>query len=160
MSRTKRIEPIRGSADILARLFASHAPGGQECPRPGAGSWLTLIVHVKALLTTVVLLLIVAAVGCGRSAESEHEAVLLKFSRRVQQVDASISLGMTRSNVITVLGLPAHSDTNCGPYGNWTAEDYYFDPPVHHYSVMMIGLTVGYSNHVVIRKDPIMGQAP
>jgi hypothetical protein len=115
---------------------------------------------VKASLTTVLLLLIVAATGCGRSAESERKAVLLKFSKRVQQADACISLGMARSNVLTTLGHPAHSNTNCGPDGNWTAEDYIIDPPVQHYSVTTIGVTVVYSNDVVIRKDPIMGQTP
>ncbi len=73
-------------------------------------------------------MLILAATGCGRSAESERNAALLKFSKRVQQADACILLGMARSNVLATLGLPASSNTNCGPYGNWTAENYYFTP--------------------------------
>ena len=88
----------------------------------------------------------------------KHQDEVEKFIKKMEQLDASIPMGMERSKVIEILGSPMRTDTNCGPNERWTADNYLFEPQVPVYHLLTNGITIVYSNDAVIRKDPIMGE--
>ena len=110
---------------------------------------------MQTRLTTILFLLIFPLAGCRQSAEDRQRAAIDKFNRQMVHIDASISLGMTRSNVFSLIGHPKYTVPNCGPASNWVADDYIFDPHIFGgYSTD--GITIVYSNEAVIRKSPIL----
>jgi hypothetical protein len=115
---------------------------------------------MRTNLTTFLLLLIFSITGCRRSADREQQATLEKFSRQMEKIDASILVGMTRSDVVATLDHPMiHTmDTNYGPYSNWVTVAYFWHPEVSQYKSIMNGFVVTYPNDVVIQKQPIIGE--
>jgi hypothetical protein len=114
---------------------------------------------MRTYFTTILLLLTLSAAGCRQSAESKRQAESEMFEKKMEQMYAYISLGMARSNVISVFGqsnIP--SSTNCGPDSNWLADDYIFEPRLPGIHLITNGFTIVYSNNVVIQKHPILGQ--
>jgi len=113
--------------------------------------------QMRPRITTVLLLLIVAAVGCRKSAESEPPATIETFDKEMEKLDASILPGMTRSNVSTLMDNPVtHTmDTNYGPYSNWVTVAYTW-PDMGQQKPMTNGFVVVYSNDTVIQKFPIL----
>ena len=109
---------------------------------------------------TFLLLLLLSLVGCRPTTESKRQAELAQFHKAMQQIDASVPLGMARSNVIAMLGTPVYTSTNCGPNSNWLADDYSYEPHVLGYNLITNGFTFVYSNDTVIQKHPIMGEQP
>jgi len=108
---------------------------------------------MRARILTILPVLLFGFTGCHRSAESERQAQVEAFNKRMQELEASVSVGMARSNVLTILGHPNVTSTNSGPYYNWTIDDFVFEKPG---PVKSAGVTVVYSNNVVISKRPIL----
>jgi hypothetical protein len=73
----------------------------------------------------------------------------------MEQIDASILLGVARSNVFTMLGQPTYTSTNCGPASNWIADDY-----IKFAGLGTDGFTFVYSNNALIQKHPILSGGP
>jgi hypothetical protein len=75
-------------------------------------------------------------------------------------LDASIPVGMARSNVVALLGNPTLDPVKCGPDSNWLAVDYLIRPQVSGSRSITNGVTIIYSNDAVISKHPNMGEQP
>jgi hypothetical protein len=75
-------------------------------------------------------------------------------------LDASIPVGMARSNVVAMIGNPTHGPVKCGPDSNWLADDYLIRPQVSGSRLITNGVTIVYSNDAVIHKQPIVGEQP
>ena len=75
-------------------------------------------------------------------------------------LDASIPVGMARSNVVAMLGNPTLGPVKCGPDSNWLADDYLIRPQVSGSRLITNGVTIVYSNDAVIHKQPIVGEQP
>ena len=113
--------------------------------------------QMKPRISTVLLLLSVAIMGCRKGAESEPPATAENFDKEMEKMDASILPGMTRSNVVAVLNNPLTRslDTNYGPYSNWETVAYTW-PDMAQHKPMTNGFVVVYSNDTVIQKFPIL----
>ena len=75
----------------------------------------------------------------------------------MEQFNASITVGMTRSNVVMIMGQPYLTDTQSWRNKGWVADIYHFDPPVLHFGTVTDGFNIVFSNDIVIKKDPTVG---
>jgi hypothetical protein len=73
-------------------------------------------------------------------------------------LDASIPVGMARSNVVAMLGNPTLGPVKCGPDSNWLSDDYLIRPQVSGSRLITNGVAIVYSNDAVIHKQPIVGE--
>jgi hypothetical protein len=95
---------------------------------------------------SLVLLVFVIA-GCRRTSDSKRED-LPWFDKQMQQMDASISVSMVRSNVFAKIGRPSYTVTNTGPYTNWITDRYRWV-----YSAdLESGFALSYSNDIMVGK--------
>jgi hypothetical protein len=90
--------------------------------------------------------------GCKPSAEQQRLARLEQFRKRIEQVDAAITVGMPYSNLVAKIGEPFLSRTNNGAI----MALYRYDPGVFH-DLITNGFRVDVSNGVVVGKSEITG---
>jgi hypothetical protein len=109
--------------------------------------------YTLPMILTGVLVILSASTGCRPKAETERKAQLKEFTKRVEQINASITLGMPYSDVAAQLGQPFLSQTNDG----WILNLYHFDTKAAFYDSITDGIRVDFSNNAVIRKLPITG---
>lgn len=91
--------------------------------------------------------------GCKPNAEQLRLDHLKQFQKQMEQVDASINIGMPYSNLVAKIGEPIFSNTNDG----WVMTIYNFEPHVAFHDMITTGFRVDVSNGIVIRKSPITG---
>ena len=94
--------------------------------------------------------------GCKPAAEREKQARLSQFQTQMERRDASVTLGMTRSDVIAALGKPFWT-TNVSDPNYQIVDIYNFEPPVLHWGVITNGFEIYFSNNIVVQKSPIKG---
>ena len=85
--------------------------------------------------------------------QSKVQERMAKFHARMEQVHASVTMGMSYSQVVASIGQPFLSDTN----GASVIAIYRFTPPVQYHSVITNGIQVNFHNGVVVSKSPVQG---
>lgn len=110
-------------------------------------------IYTQHLIFICALVILSASIGCRPTAETERRAQLKEFTKRVEQIDASIALGMPYSEVEAKLGRPFLSETNDG----WILNLYHFDTKAAFYDSITDGIRVDILDNEVIRKFPITG---
>ena len=72
------------------------------------------------------------------------------YVRQMAQIDRSITVGMSQSDVVRMLGKPLMWYTN----GDCLVADYSFPPPITDFDVLTNGFRIEFSNGMVVGKSP------
>jgi len=81
---------------------------------------------------------------------TKQHAILEKFQEHMEQIDASVPLGMAYSNVVATIGHPFSVWTNDGCV--YTVFQY--EPKVRYFPFITDGFEINFSNDVVFQKLP------
>lgn len=98
-------------------------------------------------------MLIVSSMGCSDTSTPKNDLALSKFHARMEEVNTSVSNGMSHSQVVAAIGQPFLCDTN----GDSVMALFKFTPPVRQHDVMTNGVQVNFHKGIVVGKSPIQG---